>query len=250
MKLNQLNSGSSGNLYEVTASNGKRIMLECGVTWPKLQKALDYDISRFEGCLVTHQHKDHSKSLAEIMQAGIDTYAVEDVFESQDLSGHRRAKVIRNKDMIKFDSFQVFVFDLSHDVPIVGFIIHENQTGEKLLFCTDTFYVMRKNDDDDDFTTYKFKHKFDIIALECSYNRDILTKLVDTGEVNEVVAKRLLTSHMEKENTKTYIRDYCDLSKCREIHLLHLSGLNIDKWQTQKEFREEFFIKTVIVGDE
>ena len=238
MKLNQLNSGSSGNLYEVTASNGKRIMLECGVTWPKLQKALDYDISRFEGCLVTHQHKDHSKSLAEIMQAGIDTYAVEDVFESQDLSGHRRAKVIRNKDLIKFDSFQVLVFNVNHDVPAVGFVIYEKATEERLLFVTDTSHI-----------TQRFKFPFEIIAIECSFNRDILTKLVDTGEVNEVVAKRLLTSHMEKENTKTYIRDYCDLSKCREIHLLHLSGLNIDKWQTQKEFREEFFIKTVIVGD-
>jgi len=249
MKFEQLYSGSGGNLYEVTAANGKRIMLECGVTWPKLQKGLDYDLSNFEGCLVTHEHKDHSKSLCDVMVAGIDVWALADVFMSQDLIDHRRAKCIRHNDLIDFDSFQVKVFELVHDVPIVGFIVHEKKTGEKLLFCTDTYYVMRKNDHDDGFTKYDFKFPFQIIAIECSYSKDILNRLVKSGEINEMVAKRLLTSHMEKDNTKKYIQDHCDLSKCRELHLLHCSGLNLDKAATKAEFEQEFFIKTIVVGD-
>ena len=109
---------------------------------------------------------------------------------------------------------------------------------------------MRKDDHDDGFTIHDFrKHPFEIIAIECSYSKDILNKLVKSGEINEVVAKRLLTSHLEKDNTMKYLREFCDLAKCREIHLLHLSGLNIDKETTRREFYEEFFIKTILVGD-
>ena len=238
MKFKQIYSGSSGNLYTVTAANGKRIMLECGVTWPKLQKGLDYDLSNFEGCLVTHEHKDHSKSLCDVMVAGIDVYALDAVLQSHFAGGQHRANAIRDKDMIKFDSFQVLVFKVNHDVPAVGFIVHEKQTGEKLLFCTDTSHLKQR-----------FDYPFQIIAIECSYSKDILNRLVKSGKVNEMVAKRLLTSHLEKDNTKKYIQDHCDLSKCRELHLLHCSGLNLDKAATKAEFEQEFFIKTIVVGD-
>ena len=234
----QLYSGSGGNLYTVTASNGNRILLECGVTWPKLQKALDYDLGRFEGCLVSHQHKDHSKALCDVMIAGIDVYANEETMDSQFMLGDRRAKVIRNKDLIDFDSFQVLVFKVQHDVPAVGFVVYEKQTKERLLFATDMPYLKQR-----------FKFPFDIIALECSYDAQILNKLVESGDINEIVAKRLLLSHMEKENAKTYLREFCDLVKGRELHLLHLSGLNIDKESTRQEFADEFFINTLIVGD-
>jgi len=249
MKLDQLYSGSSGNLYTVTATNGKRILLECGVTWDKLQKALSFDLSRFEGCLVSHQHKDHSKSLCDVMIAGVDVYATAGVFESQFVFGRRRTNVIRKDHLTTegkpnwqkdwFSSFDVMVFRLSHDVPIVGFVIRERKTGETLLFCTDTFYVKPRFP----------RIPFDIVAIECSYSKEILQKLIDDGKIEEVVARRLLMSHMEKENTLHYLREFCNLDRCREIHLLHCSGLNLDKAATKAEFEQEFFIKTIIVGD-
>ncbi|MDO8302666.1 MAG: hypothetical protein Q7T18_05445, partial [Sedimentisphaerales bacterium] len=85
------------------------------------------------------------------------------------------------------------------------------------------------------------------IALECSYDKDLHQERVDTGTINESLAKRLLTSHMEKQNTIKYLAEFCDLVKCREIHLLHCSADNIDKEQARKEIEERFFIKTVIV---
>jgi phosphoribosyl 1,2-cyclic phosphodiesterase len=237
VKFKQHYSGSSGNLFTVTASNGKRLLIETGVKWPKLLKALAYDRNNFEGCLCTHRHKDHSTAISAVMTACIDVYALEDVFQSQDLLGNRRAKTIRDKDLIDFDSFQVLVFSLNHDTPIVGFVIYEKATKERLLFATDTNFIEQK-----------FNYPFDIIAIECSFDKDILQKRVDTLDIHESLAKRLLTSHMEKSNTMTYIQDYCDLSKCREIHLLHCSGDNLDKRAVLKEFYEHFFIPTFMVG--
>lgn len=254
MKFKQLHSGSSGNLYILTASNGKRLMIECGVTKAKLNKALDFDLSGFEGCLVTHQHKDHCKALVNIMDAGIEAYALGDVFLSQDISSHHRAHRIMNNNLLKFDSFQVFVFAVNHDVPSVGFVIHEKETGEKMLFCADTSHI-----------TQKFDYPFSIIAIECSFDKEVLQKRVDQyeyklkhssfdsknplGPIHPSLAKRLWGSHMEKDNTLTYIRDKCNLSKCRELHLLHLSGDNIDKNKTCNYFKNELFIDTFIVGD-
>lgn len=130
----------------------------------------------------------------------------------------------------------MFVFDVNHDAPAVGFVILCD--GEYLLFATDTSHL-----------TQDFPHKFSIIAIECSFDRDVLQKHVDLGEIHESLAKRLLTSHLEKHNCMTYIRDYCRLDNCTEIHLLHLSGDNLNKRETQKEFEHEFFITTKIVGD-
>lgn len=253
MKFEQLYSSSSGNLYLATASNGKRLMIECGVTWSKLQKALNYDLSGIEGCLITHEHKDHCKATAEVIKAGIDVYLtggtmrkMKDVFF--DICHMRRVRSIKDCDLIRFDSFQVFVFDTNHDASEpVGFVVREKASNEFLLFATDTSHIKQK-----------FPYAFNIIAIEASYEKELLErrlygdeeKLKKEGltKINEALAKRLLTSHMEKSNTMTYLADFCDLSKCRELHLLHLSGDSIDKKQTQKDFENRFFIETKIKG--
>ena len=49
-------SSSRGNLYEVVANNGKRLLLEAGVRWPLIQQALGYKINNVEACLITHEH--------------------------------------------------------------------------------------------------------------------------------------------------------------------------------------------------
>jgi len=44
-----------------------------------------------------------------------------------------------------------------------------------------------------------------------------------------------------------YLDRHCDLSKCKEIHLLHLSRENIaDPEALRKEFEERYFIPTFV----
>jgi hypothetical protein len=238
MQAEQHYSGSSGNLYTITGANGNRMLIEAGVTWSKLQQALEYDLTNIEGCLISHGgHKDHSKAINDVRRAGIDVYASEDSFNAHKLSGSRNTYPVSNKTLLRLDSFEVFCFDVHHDVPTLGFIVREKSTNEFLFFCTDTSHI-----------TQRFKHPFSIIMIEVSYDLDWLTQRVEDKDINEVLAKRLLTSHMEKQNAMDYIDYYCDISKCRQIHLLHCSGDNMDKEKVRIEFEKKFFIETRTVA--
>lgn len=240
MKFEQIYSSSMGNLYTVTAANGRRLLLECGVSWTAILKALDYELDNIDGCLLTHEHLDHSKAVKEVMRAGIDVYASEGTFRAieDSLYLERRAKSVPHGysyDIIVVGSFHIFPFDIIHDAAEpLGYVVFNE--GEYLLFCPDSGYVKQQ-----------FNVKFTIIALECSYDIKILENRVDTQDINETLAKRLLESHASKQTTMNYLAEFCDLSRCQAIHLLHLSRGNIDAEKTRKEVEDKFFIKTVIV---
>ena len=50
-----IGSGSSGNCY-LANINGTQILLECGLPFKAIQKALNFKLSLIEACLVTHEH--------------------------------------------------------------------------------------------------------------------------------------------------------------------------------------------------
>jgi len=238
MKFKQHYSGSSGNLYTVTAANGQRVIIDVGLTWKKVLKALDYDLSGIQGVFPDHAHLDHSKSTFDALESGLDVYANESTLVKHEALNHYNAHLIKGGDKIELDDFKVLCFDVNHDVPCVGFVIQEIVTKETMLFATDTAFLKQK-----------FEIPFDIVAIECSYEKDWLQKRVDSGDIHEAVAKRLLMSHFEKSNCMKYLKEKVDLSRCRELHLLHLSGDNIDHERTRREFEEEFFIETIICDD-
>jgi phosphoribosyl 1,2-cyclic phosphodiesterase len=235
MRFRQHYSSSSGNLYTLTARDGKCLMIECGVPWRKLQESLRYDLSGIVGCVLTHNHLDHSKAVAAVMVAGIDVYASAGTFEAVGVNGDRRAKRIPERTLTEVGGFHVIAYPAHHDAeePLLFIVGYD---GKYMLFATDTSHL-----------TQRFDMPFKIIALECAYDKNILQKRVDTGDINESLAKRLLSSHMEKRNCISYLAEYCDLSQCEEIHLLHMSGDNIDKEQARMEIEKQFFIETVVV---
>jgi phosphoribosyl 1,2-cyclic phosphodiesterase len=149
---------------------------------------------------------------------------------------HRREHYISNETLTRLDSFDVLAFDVNHDaIEPLGFVVREKSTGEYMLFATDTSHI-----------SHKFKFPFDIVAVECSYERERLESYVEDEAINESLAKRLLTSHQEQQVCIDYLQDKCDLSKCREIHLLHLSSNNIDKQGIVDIFEKQFFRKVII----
>jgi len=188
-------------------------------------------------CLATNIF-DHSKAVKEVMQAGISVAASQGTLEALGIAGNRRAMALtalQGCSPVDDNSIQVFPFPINHDaIEPFGFVIRDCD-GDYLLFVTDTSHIKQR-----------FAMKFSIIAIECSYDKDILQQRVDSGDINEEVAKRLLTSHMEKRETMRYLSEFCDLSKCGEIHLLHMSGDHIVKEQTKTEFEKKFFIETRI----
>jgi len=233
MKFIQHFSSSEGNLYTLE-SGDSRIMIECGVSWKKIQKSLDFNIGNVDFCLVTHEHKDHCKSWPNVEWARIPVYASEGTHSTWSC-GYDDMYVLTSLVFTHIGKWSVFPFATHHDcIEPQGFIISDGK--ENMLFATDTFMIEER-----------FAMKFDIISIECSYDKDILLDRLDNGQIDEMRCKRLLKSHMEKRTTLSYLQTCCNLKKCREVHLLHMSKENLDRDKTVKEFEESLMIKIITV---
>lgn len=239
MRFIQHYSGSKGNLYEIVNDAGRRLLIDPGVRFSMVLKALKYDLSNIAGCFCSHLHSDHCKSIHDVACcAGIDVYGSLETLDSCGLDGNRRANHIADKTLVCLNGFQVYAFETHHDCEgSLGFCILSD--GEYLLFATDTSHISQR-----------FTYPFSIIAIEASYDKDTLTARVESGDCNETLAKRLLTSHMERSETLRYIKQFCNLEKCREINLLHLSGENqIEASELIEQFEKELYITTRTVDD-
>ena len=232
MEIEVLASGSTGNCYYIT-DGSTPILIECGIPWKKIQQGLNFKTSEIAGCLVTHEHLDHSKAVREVMRAGIDVYASQGTIDALGLSGHR-IKAVR--EQFKIGSWTILPFGIEHDAAEpLGFLL-ASKCGEKLLFATDTFYVR-----------YRFNALTHII-VECNYDIDVLIANVDAGLVPMALKSRLLKSHFSFENVKKFLMAN-DLSKVQEIWLIHLSHGNSDAEKMKREIMELTGKPVYIAGD-
>lgn len=211
MKLHVIGSSSHGNAY-ILSSSKDSLLLECGVRFMEIKKACGYNINNLAGCLVTHDHGDHSKSIKEVAAAGIDIYSSKGTLEALKVSGHRFHPIQAKKKII-IGSFTIMPFDVKHDcAEPFGYLIQHPESGT-ILFATDTYYI-----------PYSFPGLNQVI-VEVNYDEDILDGNVFKGSVPAVVKSRVLKSHMELSTFKHFL-SLTDLSKVNNIVMIHLSDGN------------------------
>ena len=232
MKLKCLGSSSSGNCYLLEASDGSTLMIEAGIKFPLIKKGLGFRLSHVVGCIASHRHNDHSVSLHHVADSGIRVLALEDVLEAHGLLGHHFCHTIEPMHGYKLADFKVFAFDVAHDVPCVGFLIEHPEMG-KLLFATDTMML-----------EYRFSN-INHFMIEANYADDILEYNIEQGYVNSAMRERLLGTHMELQTTKGILAAN-DLTKTREIVLIHLSGDNSDRARFKDEVEAATGLPTYI----
>ncbi|HBV87016.1 MAG TPA: MBL fold metallo-hydrolase [Desulfosporosinus sp.] len=225
MKLKVIGSSSKGNCYILETPTGS-LLLDAGVPFKEIQKALDFNLSRVRGCLVTHEHQDHAKAVKELTFSGIDCYMSMGTLKTvETLNTHRLMPVISGMSF-DLDDFIILPFDTQHDcAQPLGYLIAYKPTGEKLLFATDTYYIR-----------YRF-NGLNYILVECNYCRDILEENIQTGRVPESLKNRLLESHFSMDNVKDFLRAN-DLTRVRKIVLIHLSDGNSDAARMVSEIRD------------
>jgi len=232
IKISALASGSKGNCYRVTDSRTP-LLLECGISIQKIKKGVGFKLADIAGCLVTHEHQDHCKAAADITRAGIDTYMsagtawalIETASKDSAIFAGHRVKIKKALEQFKVGTWTILPFATQHDAKEpLGFLL-ANQEGDKLLYATDTYYIQ-----------YRFQDLTHIM-IECNYAKDILQANVRAGLVPAVLEKRLLTSHFSLENVKEFLKAN-DLSRVREIWLLHLSDQNSDAERFKREVQE------------
>ena len=212
MKFEALASSSAGNAY-IVSDNDTRILLECGVSHKKLQKLSGFSLNEFQACLVSHEHKDHAKSVVELISRGMPVYmslgTAEALWDETDNSATMDAvQLIGHFGQFNIGTFDIVPFTTFHDAKEpLGFLIKSRVDGDVLAFATDTVNLR-----------YKFPG-LNILAIEANYDKAILERC---EKMPEKVRYRITNSHMEIDTLCDYLRSL-DLSQCREIHLLHLS---------------------------
>jgi phosphoribosyl 1,2-cyclic phosphodiesterase len=217
-----LASSSAGNAYYITDGT-TALLLEAGIKYKEIQRSLNFQTSDIAGCLITHEHGDHGKSASEIMKAGITVYASQGTLEALSLQGHR-TKPIQALNQFTIGTWTILPFDIQHDVSEpLGFLL-VNQSGDKLLFATDTYYIK-----------YRFQGITHLL-VECNYSMKILNENVESGRVPASMKRRLLRSHFSLENVKDFLLAN-DLSRIQEVWLLHLSDNNSDEALFKREIQ-------------
>jgi len=223
MDIKVLASSSSGNCYRISDGH-TALLLECGISIQRIREGLGFRLSEIDGCLISHEHKDHCKAAGDVIRAGIDTYLSQGTKAALGLSGHR-LKVVKALEQFQIGTFVVLPFDTQHDAAEpLGFLL-ANQDGDKLLYATDTYYIK-----------YKFKGLTHIM-VECNYASDILYDNITKGLVPEGLKNRLLQSHFSLDNVKKFLQAN-DLSKVQVIYLMHLSSGNSHAERFKREIQE------------
>ncbi|MEC4049769.1 MBL fold metallo-hydrolase [Flavobacterium sp. SUN046] len=234
MILNIINTGSSGNSY-LLKNKDEALLIECGVNIKKIKEALDFDYSKVIGCLMSHQHGDHSKSVNKVMELGIDVYSQQVTHKALNTIESNRAKQLEPKQKIILGGFKILAFDVKHDVPCLGFLIEHKDCG-KVVFITDTY-----------FCEYTFKGLNNII-VEANYSKEIIDRKYGKESGKEFLRNRILRSHFSLENCKDMLASN-DLTQVNNIVLIHLSDTNSNEVQFQKEVAELTGKNTIVANN-
>lgn len=204
MKLKVIGTGSSGNCY-LLENDTEALLLECGLPFPQIKRALDYDLRKIKACIISHGHKDHARSVKELKLCGLRTIGPE---------GSGTTILVKGECRLSLGGFKITPLPVEHDVPCMAYVVEHPEMG-RLLFVTDTYSFP--------YTVKGLNH----ILMEANYCDRLLERNIDAGLVPASLRDRIVTSHMEIGMAVTHLIAQ-DLSRVRDILLIHLSGSNSD----------------------
>lgn len=190
MKINVLSTGSKGNC--AILDNGKsKIMIDCGLKFEEITTHKAFGkFADYEQVIITHSHKDHSRSL-------------------KDFSKYIDFIDTDNKVNIVYDfvNWKIFPFEVQHNVKCYGYLIKDKVSNTNILWATD-FNAIPIVDG----------VKIDIACLECNYDEETVT--------NKLISGYEICSHYEYHNSLENLVLYLEKlpSKPRMLIMLHKSN--------------------------
>ena len=199
-----ISSGSTGNCYVLECSE-ESIIIELGVSWKEILRGIDYDLKKVKGCLVSHLHLDHSKSIKNAIASGLDVFSCNEV-----ATIHPSAKVLEKRKKTEIGGFKVQPIPLEHSCECYGFLIEHDEFG-RLVFCTDCKKI-----------PYRFK-KINHFIVESNYSKDLIIEHMCDDKFNASASE----NHLEINDTLEFlINNYS--SEAMNVLLIHLSSGNAD----------------------
>ena len=187
-----------------------RILIECGVTYKKLQQLCNFKTSGFDGCIISHEHKDHSQAVKQLIQSGMDVYMSYGTAEAMELpeAVMELATEIVAGEQFTIGSIDVMPFGTFHDAKEpLGFLMQSRIDKDIFAYAIDTVNI-----------PYNFPG-VNVLALEANFEQE---RLDLCQKMPEKVRHRISNTHMEI-SILCRILQRMDLSQCRELYLMHLS---------------------------
>lgn len=220
MDIKVIASGSSGNSYLI--GDGKtRLLLDAGISFKRIQVGCGFKTSGIAVCLVTHRHGDHAMAIPKLLQRGIPVHSNANVAKLYE--GVQQVTALKEYTV---GTLRILPFEVEHDVECYGYQVTSTVTGEKLVYITDSAYVK--------YTFSGLTH----IMIEANYAQDIIIDNARKERIPLYLAERVIETHMSIETLLELLRAN-DMSKVRQIYLLHLSDGNSDAEDFRRQVQQE-----------
>ena len=222
MTLTVVNSGSKGNCY-VLHNGSEALMIEAGVPFKEVLQTVGVEVAAtLKGCILTHEHQDHSKFVKDVLDHAIPVYATSGTIGA--LKG-RSSQIMKPRNFwlnhdtdneltpwqpFMVGSFTVLPFRTVHDaMSPCGFFINHAEFGN-LLFATDTRFIP---------STFKDLNN---IMIECNYHPRLL---YDRNDIPDSLKERIKSSH-QSIDTCCMALEANDLTHVNMVMLIHISEMD------------------------
>lgn len=205
-------TSSKGNCSVIESKDGHLLIIDAGIKYKTVDKEIGYRLHKADALLITHAHNDHTKYLKEFENIkGI--YLPNECLDY--FTKRNSIKPIEHLS-ISTPGFLIMPIEMYHtnndgtECECWGFLIGDKSSKQKMIWATDTQYI-----------GYKF-HPLEFYCIEANYfEQDDYEGELDY--IEKSVEQRRFQSHMSFESAVKFLKMQ-DLSKCKEIRLLHLSS--------------------------
>lgn len=223
MKFCSLSSGSSGNCYYIE-ENQQGILIDAGIppkTIKKRLKAIEVELEKVWGVLVTHNHYDHVASVGTLGEVYcLPIYSTPRILTGINENPKITTKLYQSKRPITTDEpftvgpFTITAFKVEHDTPeCVGYFIKSAQTS--LFIATD---LGQMNPVAASYLTQAHH-----VVIEANYDEEMLLN----GRYPLFLKQRILSNcgHMANHKTAHCLQTYFQ-AHWKNIFFCHLSKEN------------------------
>lgn len=221
--LHCIASSSAGNSFVLECSNDI-LVLDLGVNFKDVLKAVRYEdgFDKVRGCLVTHIHSDHSKSIPNALKYCLDVYSCQEVCDKYE--GVNLLQVGKRR---KIGGFIVQPIAIKHNVENYGYIITHDELG-KLVYAVDCAEF-----------AYKIKDVNHWI-IEANSDIEIIIENMENGSQRSA-SENHLTIDECIDALKTNRSD-----ATRNVILAHLSDANTNEVNFTRRVSEELNLMSVV----
>lgn len=224
-KLRCLGSSSSGNCF-LLESQGEILILDLGLDWKSVMKAIDYRLERVVGAVVTHRHGDHSYLIPKMLKYCIPVYSCSDVAGRYD-----EVVCLQPKTKYKIGNFIVQPLPVPHNVENYAFIVSHDSFG-KLIYAVDCVQFP--------YTIRNVNHW----VIEANHDEEIILDNV----CNDSFSQSASENHLNINQTiDVLMANFCNAT--RTIVLAHLSDGNSNASDFLKRTQEALGYENVFIAD-